>query len=68
MKLNSSQLDLIVAALNFCNLQKKLFINHLENEGHPDAAKYTNQQIERLRRKVTQEYHLSLEDLSERAE
>lgn len=51
------QLDLIIAALNYANLCKPVFMDHLKYHGHEDTANYADQQLERLRRKVTDIYN-----------
>lgn len=54
--MNEKELDLIIAALNYCNIIKPAFCEHLKYQGHEDTAKYAKQ-LTRLRRKLTQELH-----------
>lgn len=51
--LTPKQIELLIAALNFANLSKKVFMDHLSWQGHQDVAAYADQQIERLRRKLS---------------
>lgn len=62
MTLNSNQLDLIAAALNFAYWHKGQFQQHLIEQGHaPTAQAADGEVLDELRQQFNAEYHDALD-------
>jgi hypothetical protein len=60
IQLNTDELDLILAALNFTRLSD-VFQKHLKEEGHPETARAANEYLVPLMDKVQKSLHDELD-------